>query len=266
MVAAPNDLEQLIAPPAVEETEEIAAPAAEEVAAETEAAAELSTEGAVPGVGEATVAAAEATTASDQAYGDLDVDELDLEVGMHRPEDFQAMCNAAGVPERWDARMANGFTGARGWVQPADSGHDMTFTLAQGQSAAQAIKDFIAGPTVADFRTIAVAVELDELRLSLGDDKFDQAFGATQPEVDAGIVQRLTISADMYGTQFGNQALALIEERDAAAARPPEPLAAPVLEPRVEEVQVAQVEQPAPELIAEELGLERDRERDQQLT
>lgn len=261
MIAEPAELEKLTAAPVQE-----VAPTPEESAEEAQAAAELSSQGAIPEVAATTVAAATAT-ASEQAFGDKPKAEApQLDGGMHRPEDYRAICEASGTPEKWDPKYAHGHTSAAGWVQPYEGRYDMTFTLQKGQSASQAVKDFLAGPTIADFRTIGVAVEMDELRGHLGDATFDQYFGSTDHQTDAGIdaAQRLKIAGSMYSIPFTEQMLAMVADNAEAAKRAQAP-EAPIVEARVEEKpQVAAVEQPAPETIAEELGMPRE-QREQQL-
>ena len=91
---------------------------------------------------------------------------------------YQAACQAAGTPDKWEDRFVHGHTAAKGWNQPYEGRYDMTFTLKAGHSASQAVKDFLAGPTIADYRVIGVAIEMEELRDELGDQKFDRLFGS----------------------------------------------------------------------------------------
>jgi hypothetical protein len=205
-------------------------------------------------------------TASEQAFGDKPaVQTIDLSRGTFSPEDYQAACTAAGTPEKWDDRYAAGHTEASGWHQPYDHGYDMTFTLERGQSASQALKDFIAGPTVADWRVIALALELDDVRDTLGDHKFDALFGSSLVADDAQIPvsQRLQISVDLYTVPLADQMKALAEEKDEAQLHPEQPQA-PAVAALVEDkpLEGGVTQQPAPELVAEELGVEREREQD----
>jgi hypothetical protein len=252
MIAEPADLEKITAPPVQE-----VAPSPEEAAEETQAAAELSSKGAIPEVAATTVAAA-AATASEQAFGDKPKAEApQLDAGMHRPEDYRAICEASGTPEKWDPKYAHGHTSASQWMQPYEGRHDMTFTLHKGQSASQAVKDFLVGPTIADFRVIGVAIEMDTLRGHIGDARFDQLFGSSDRQTDAAIdtAQRLKIASSMYSIPFAEQMMTLAADNAEAARRAQQP-EAPIVEARVEEKpQVAEVVQPAPETIAEELGL-----------
>jgi hypothetical protein len=243
-----------------------AAPAPPEVAEPevAEAAADVSTQGTVPDVADNGAVVETGETASEQAFGDKPTAQSgETDGGMYSPEEYQAACTAAGTPEKWDDRYRSGHTEASQWNQPYDSGYDMTFTLQRGQSASQALKDFLAGPTIADWRTIAVAVELDELRDNMSDSKFDQLFGSTVPGDDARIPpsQRLQISIAMYTIPFASQMEALAEQKDEALDREEEP-EAPAVAARVEDkpLEGGVTAQPAPELVAEELGIEREQE------
>jgi hypothetical protein len=253
------DLDPLLASPE-------AAPAPPEVVEPevTEAAADVSTQGAVPDVADNGAVLEPGETASEQAFGDKPTAQSgDVDGGMYSPEEYQAACTAAGTPEKWDDRYQSGHTEASQWNQPYDSGYDMTFTLQRGQSASQALKDFLAGPTIADWKTIAVAIELDELRDNLSDAKFDQLFGSSSSVDDAQIPasQRLQISVAMYTVPFVAQMEALADQHDDALDATEEP-AAPEIAAQVEDkpLEGGVTAQPAPELIAEELGVEREQE------
>ena len=85
------------------------------------------------------------------------------------------------------AEIFDGPHGAPGWSQPYDGREPFEFHLKHGYSASQAVKDFLAGPTVADYRVIGVALEMDEVRDDIGDRKFDQLFGSKHGDEDAAI-------------------------------------------------------------------------------
>lgn len=198
-------------------------------------------------------------TASEQAYG-AGADQLDR--GMYEPEAYRAACEAAGASQRWDDRYFQGHTTAAGWTLPHETHNRNSFTLKAGHSASQALKDFIKGPTIGDFRVQAVALELDGVRDTLGDQKFDQLFGSADGNIDARIksAQRLVIDIEIYTTPFTDRMLAYADEQDEAlqhAEAAPEPVVAARME---EKPQDKAAEQPAPEMIADELGIERERE------
>lgn len=242
--------------------------AAEPAVAEPEVAAsasgEVQAEGAVPEVADSGQVIEPGQTASEQAFGDKPTAQTgQIDGGMYQPSEYQAACTAAGTPEKWDDKYLQGHTSAKQWTQPYEGRYDMTFTLKTGQSASQAVKDFIAGPTIADWRTLSVAVELDELRDNMGDQKFDKLFGSSDMGVDGQIpaTQRLQISQAMYTTPFASHMEMLAEQDDDAihhADDAPEPAVAAQVEDKPHEGGVTA--QPAPELVAEELGIEREQE------
>jgi len=238
--------------------------AAPEVAPQTEAAAteaQFSAEGPVP---ETTGAAVEepGKTASEQAFGDKPTAQSgEVNGGMYEAEEYYAACQAAGTPDKWDDRYWHGHTEAKGWSQPYDGKYDMTFELKHGHSASQAVKDFLKGPTIADFRVIGVAIEMDELRDNLGDQRFDQLFGSSTGAEDARIApgQRLKITRGMYTIPFAAQMMELANQNDLAQKRAePE---SPAVEAGLEEQPTQTVTTaPAAELIAGELGVQREQE------
>jgi hypothetical protein len=235
---------------------EVAAPEPE-VAVE----AQLQAEGAIPDV--ATGAITEpGETASEQAFGDKPTAQSgEVNGGLYEPEDYQAACLAAGTPDKWDDKYARGHTEAKQWIQPYEGRYDSTFELKVGYSASQAVKDFLAGPSIAEFRLLQVAMEMDELRDELGDQKFDQLFGSSDAAQDAQISagQRLKMSPGMYSYPFADQMAAIAAEHDSVdhTAEPE----APAVEARVEEQPKAtESTHPAPEMIAEELGVQREQE------
>jgi len=256
MLALDSERVQAADQATIEASREVAPPPQ----AEAEAAAELSSEGAIPEVAVAEPGAVDpGLTASEQAFGTKPVS-AQTDAGMHHPEDYQAACLAEGTPGKWDDRYFQGHTSAKQWVQPYEGRYPMAFELKEGQSASQAVKDFITGPTIVDYRVIGVAIEMDELRQELGDHRFDALFGNDGIR-DALIpkAHRLRITSDMYTIPFWEQMMAIADEVEVPKPDAPE---APVVAASVEEVpqQVAETERPAPEAIAEELGVRRDQE------
>lgn len=234
-----------------------AVPAAAEV--EAAPATELSAEGPLPEVSPTGQLAEPAATASEQAFGDKVAEAPEL-TGMYEPEAYKAACEAAGTPDRWHDNYARGHTGARQWVQPYEGRYDMTFTLKPGYSASQAVKDFLQGPTVGDYSVIAVAIELDQVRDTMGDRKFDQLFGSADLVEDARIAQRLAITSAMYTIPFAAQMEALADERDEAERFEEPPPAAVAAQVEDKPLAAEHAQQPAPELVAEELGIAREHE------
>ncbi|HET7505545.1 MAG TPA: hypothetical protein VFK02_31210 [Kofleriaceae bacterium] len=251
-----QDLENKIAPD--QAAPEVAAPEPEPAAAE----AQFTSEGAAPEVADGS-AVEPGQTASEQAFGDKPTANTgEVGGGMYAPDEYRAACTAAGTPDKWDDKYIHGHTEATQWIQPYEGRYDMAFELQKGQSASQAVKDFIAGPTIADYRVIGVAIEMNELRDELGDQRFDQMFGSSDRNTDAKIsgAQRLKITAAMYTIPFAAQMLALAAENEGLdKTEEPE---APAVEARVEEKpeQGGVTAGPAPEMIAEEMGVQREQE------
>ena len=272
MLVRPQDLEQTPSAEAPQEVAPEVAPAEPEIAqAEV---AEVAPEPAQVAAPEAAAPVTEAPapdtaatdvgeTASEQAFDDKSVAPTSqLDSGMFYPEVYQQACVDAGTPDKWDAKYARGHTEANGWTQPYEGRYDMAFELKKGHSASQAVKDFLAGPTIADYRVIGVAMEMNELRDDLGDQRFDQMFGSRDSLTDATISggQRLKITSAMYTIPFAAQMLAMAAENE-ALSKTEEP-EAPAVEARQEEKpeQAGVTAEPSPELIADELGMQRQPE------
>lgn len=241
---------------------------AEVAPAEPEAAkTSFTSEGELPAVAQ-TNAAATGATASElafdgqekQASGDTSM----LDHGVHHWEGYKQACEQAGKPEKWKDQYRAGHTDAKGWSQPYDHRAMNNWKLKKGTSASQALQDWLKGLTIADYRAIGVAAELDELRDDMGDHKFDKLFGSANEESDSKIPkhQRLEISAAAYGIPLVDQMRQIEREAD-ARERPAEEVApAPVVEARVEEKpKAAAVQDQEPAVIAQELGMQQqDRE------
>jgi hypothetical protein len=261
----PADAAQEVAPPEAEVASEatVAPEVAEPVAPELASDAALSAEAPVPELADGAAVDQVGATASEQAFDDAAVAPGgQIGGGLYLPQDYQAACIAAGTPEKWDDKYNLGHTTATQWVQPYEGRYEMAFALKAGESAAQAVKDFVAGPTIGDYRVISVAEQMDELRDELGDLRFDEMFGSTIPSADARIPasQRLMITTEMYTIPFAAEMLAAAEANEALYNKIEEPEPA-MVEARVEEKPEERVaEGPAPDLIAEELGVERQQE------
>jgi hypothetical protein len=203
--------------------------------------AQFTNEGPIPKVGGEPQA--QGPTPSDLAFN------AEIDSGMHDPDKYRAACEAAGKNDKWHHRYYSGHTAASGWHQPYEGHEPMEWHLKKGTSASQALKDFIKGPTIADYRVRGVALEMDELRDDMGDHTFDALFG-TVGEADALIpaAHRLTISSAMYTIPFADQMKAIAAQADAKRAelqQPEEPspeLAEREERPKQEEPTVAIVE------------------------
>jgi hypothetical protein len=252
MLALENELEK-----AIEE-----APAQEAPAPEAEAAVEAqqqSSEGPVPEV--STAAAPAAATASQQAFGTTAAPTTTLGAGMFKHHEYKAACMAAGTPDKWQERYWHGHTDAKQWTQPYEGRFDNVFALKRHQSASQGVKDFIKGPTISNFRVLHGALELEQVRAELGDLRFDALFGSANGFDDDRIPsgQRLQINAGMYTVPFREQMLALANEevKPEEDLEPEAPAVAAGVEHKPHETATPQ---PAPELIADELGMQREQE------
>ncbi len=240
--------------PTTETAAEVTAPQPE--AAQTTT---FSGEGELPAV--ATAGAATGATASELAFGGNDLAQLDR--GIHDWEAYKATCERAGKPEKWQESYRAGHTEAKGWIQPYEHRRMFEWELKKGTSASKAVQDFLKGPTIADYRVAGVADELDELRDEFGDQKFDRLFGSANEGADAKIpkAQRLRISAGLYTIPMVDQMKQIAREADEAADRPPEDaVPALKLEARTEERKPVEQDQ-EPAVIAQELGIQQDRER-----
>ena len=258
--------------PALAELDPTHADVLQDIAPEPEAAAEIaeapaaeaSVEGAVPDVDAAGNVVEPGQSASEQAFGDKPTAQSgEIDGGMYQPEEYQAACQAAGTPDKWDDKYFRGHTSAKQWVQPYEGRYDNTFSLKTGQSASQAVKDFLSGPTIADWRTLAVAIEMNELRDTMGDQKFDKLFGSANSGIDGQIphAQRLQISQAMYTMPFAAQ-MEMVADQDDDAVAHAEAAEAPAAAAQVEDkpLETAVTAQPSPELIADELGIQREQE------
>jgi hypothetical protein len=198
-----------------EDPEKVEAPPDVDLAKEKEAAQELASDAApkeeIIQVSAVAPAAVGAETASTMAFDEKqkqDGDISHLESGVHHWEQYKRDCEVAGKKEKWKDEYRSGHTSAKGWTnpyehQPYENRNAKTYDweLKHGHSASTALQDWLAGPTIADFRSAAVAKELNELRGELGDQKFDDVCGSSDKDKDKRIPmsQRLRISAAAYG-------------------------------------------------------------------
>lgn len=249
------------------ETAQTETETAPEVAPEPAAATDtaFSTEGDVPEI--APEVALAGVTASELAFEDAPKatpDAAHLDKGIHHWESYRAACEAAGKPEKWKDYYQSGHTEAKGWKQPYEGKVMNDWTLKKGHSASAALKAWLAGPTISDYRAALLADEIDEVRDELGDQRFDRLFGSANEHEDKAIpaTQRLRISSDLYTTPFADQLKAIAKEADQKALVDHGPLPAPVVEARVEEKKPeAALQEQDPVVVAQELHIEqRDRE------
>jgi hypothetical protein len=250
-----------------QEPEQIAPEAAPEPVAPAPAEAEqqFTTEGDLPAIAQGSGAVGAAATASELAFGgkETEPETSKLDRGVHTWEHYRAECEAAGKPDKWKDHYRNGHTEAAGWKQPYEHKAVNDFMLKAGHSASAALKAFLAGPTITDYRAALLAEEVDEVREEMGDIKFDLLFGSTNGDQDGAIPsgQRLRISSSLYTTPLPDQMKMVAANHEMNQNKPAEPPPVEELEARTEEKPQAMEEAQEPELVREELGLEQaDRE------
>ena len=155
--------------------------------------------------------------ATDQAMGKHMVDGMakanvlpgsggkyDLHHGIHYSYNYEYECQQEGKPELWKDNYRYGHSEAKQFIQPWEAGKFMDWELKKGQSASAAIKDWLKGATIAECLSSVIALEIDTLRASIGDKKFDQLFGSADPTEDAAVTHRMHVSTSMYNTPVGN--------------------------------------------------------------
>ncbi len=184
------------------------------------AAAMIQSEGEVPAVDRGGPTPATATASQLAFEGTGKADSSGIDHGVFQPEEYKHACESGGMADKWQEKYRNGYTKADAWSTSAKAG--MKFDLKKGNSASESIKAWFRGPTIADFRTISVAEQLDELRDELGDNKFDEVFGSANGEQDKLIPggQRLQISLAMYTTPFIDQMKAVARQHDDKINKP----------------------------------------------
>lgn len=141
--------------------------------------------------------------------------QYDVHHGIHYWYNYKNECDQAGQSALWQDKYRSGHTEAKQFVQPWETNSFMNWQLKKGFSAAKAVQDWIAGATVAECLSTVIALEIDTLRASIGDKKFDTMFGSADAKEDAAVPanQRMQISTNMSATPVGNymQATALAQ-------------------------------------------------------
>lgn len=203
-------------------------------AAQQAPATQFQTEGEVPAVEQGGATPATATASQLAFEGKVPATSAAIDHGVHQPEEYKQACEASGKPDKWHESYRAGHTKSHAWSHSSKSA--MKFDLKSGHSASAALADWFKGPTIADFRTISVAEQLDQLRDELGDHKFDELFGSADGKADGKIPksQRLQISVGMYTTPFIDQMKAIAAKADEGHNKPealtPTPQTAPAEE------------------------------------
>lgn len=141
-----------------------------------------------------------------------------IDHGVFQPDEYKHACEAAGTPDKWKDKYRNGHTKSSSWGLGK---HPMEFVLKKGHSASAALDEWLRGPTIADFRAINVADQLNELRGELGNGTFDRLFGSAGPadkNIPSG--QRLHITSEMYTIPFIDQMKAIARADDEKQNKP----------------------------------------------
>ena len=130
----------------------------------------------------------------------------DLNHGIHYWYNYQRQCEDAGKPELWQDKYRSGHTQAKSFINPHEAGRWMDWELKKGHSASQAVKEWLAGATIAECLSSVIAMEIDALRAAIGDKKFDKLFGSADPNVDKAVPaqNRMHIKAGIDGTPVAN--------------------------------------------------------------
>ena len=130
----------------------------------------------------------------------------DLTHGIHYWYNYQRHCENAGKPELWQDKYRSGHTLSSAFINPHEKGRWMDWELKKGHSASQAVKEWLAGATVAECLSAVVAMEIDALRSAIGDRKFDKMFGSADAKEDKAVPanNRMHIRAGLQGTPVQN--------------------------------------------------------------
>ena len=165
----------------------------------TESAEAMTEAGDVPDIVAEQAPEAAKPTTSDQGFN--------ADTGIHYADEYRQECERTGNLDKWQDKYASGHTSATQFVQPYEGRYANEFVLAKGQSASEAVEGFMKGLTITDYRAAGVAVEIDEVRDEMGNQKFDSLFGSKTAGVDVNVpaAQRLKISSAAYTTPIDDQ-------------------------------------------------------------
>jgi hypothetical protein len=133
--------------------------------------------------------------ASDDEMGQRVVDDLNrvnaprtATSGVHYAETYQMLAKTDDDAKAfWKEDYWKGYANPNYWDRDGDQ--DMAWTLKQGVDAAAAIKDWLAGLTIAECATVLVAIELDTMRAAVGDERFNEMFSSLEQKPERGLLQ-----------------------------------------------------------------------------
>jgi peptidoglycan hydrolase-like protein with peptidoglycan-binding domain len=134
--------------------------------------------------------------ATDKAMGQHVVEGMDhanldphtADSGIHYAENYES-----AYPGLWKEGYRTGFASPTYW----DKLGFMEWRLKPRVSAADGIRAWLNGLTVAECQTTVIAIEFDTLRAAVGDDKFDAKFGAADhvtPEAERMVISPRGVS------------------------------------------------------------------------
>lgn len=180
----------------------------------TEDVAEMQEEGKVPDVAKDAPQEAIPDSASQEAF--------EMNKGVHYIDDYREECERTGNMDKWQDKFASGHSDATEFVQPYEGRYANEWSLKKGQSASEGLENWMKGLTVADYRAVGVAKEVDEVRDEMGDQKFDKLFGSKNSDQDAAIPveQRLKITSAAYTTPIDDQMREIGKKADAKQDNP----------------------------------------------
>ncbi len=102
--------------------------------------------------------------------------------GVHYAHNFKA-----DYPHLWKEDYRDGYANPKYWERVSF----MHWRLKPGQSASEAVKDWLKGLTIAECLSTIQVIQTDTMRAAIGDAKFDEKFGGTGKALPEN--QRLTV-------------------------------------------------------------------------
>lgn len=107
--------------------------------------------------------------------------------GVHYEHTYQRQ-----FPQAWQNMYVGGYADPNLFQRPAP----MEWTLLPNLSASAALRSWLAGLTIAECGSVLVSIQLSSLLQVVGDWKFDEMFGSTDPQKQP-TVHRLRITSDL---------------------------------------------------------------------
>ena len=88
--------------------------------------------------------------------------------------------------DRWRDEYRNGFANPAYWTRTP--GRPMSWQVKPGCDAAAAIQDWLKGLTIAECASVLVAIQLNTLRATVGDRRFNQMFSTLGGQPERGLL------------------------------------------------------------------------------